>query len=354
MTTPLNLKCRIGNLENYLTRLLESGLVPFIKSSPGAGKSAVVHQVAEKLKLKLIDHRMSTSAPEDLTGLPEFYDLNETERRARFVPLGDLFPLEGDKIPEGYDGWLLFLDEFNSADRRTMAASYKLILDKMVGQKRLHSNVAIVLAGNLMTDKAIVSPVGTALQSRVAHLELEINVEDWIEWAWDHGIDHRIISYISQFGVTKLMDFNPDHKDHTFCCPRTWGFMSNLIKDRKIDAAEIANNQSLYAGVISSGVALEFLNYTQIFDELPAIERIIQDPDGVEMPKTTSHKYAIITMMIANMSVANFPNFLKYAKRMEKSLEVLMVRSSLKRAPEVSRLHEYNDACIALAQMLKK
>lgn len=35
----------------------------------------------------------------------------------------NLFPLKGSKIPEGYEGWLIFLDEFMSADKFTQAAA---------------------------------------------------------------------------------------------------------------------------------------------------------------------------------------------------------------------------------------
>lgn len=97
---------------------MEVGLVPFITSSPGLGKSAVVKQIAADFKLELIDLRLSQCAPEDLMGLP----MRNAQGRAEFAPFA-MFPIKGDPLPEGKNGWLLFLDEFNSATTSVQAAA---------------------------------------------------------------------------------------------------------------------------------------------------------------------------------------------------------------------------------------
>lgn len=89
-----------------IERCLKANVVPFITSSPGLGKSSIVKQIAEDYGLILIDHRLSTSAPEDLSGLPRFRE----DGTAEFSPFAGLFPLRGQAIPEGKNGWLLFLN----------------------------------------------------------------------------------------------------------------------------------------------------------------------------------------------------------------------------------------------------
>ena len=74
-------------------------------------------------------------------------------------------------------------------------------------------------AGNLETDNAIVQPMSTALQSRLAHLELVVDSKEWVNWATSNGIDHRITSYIN-FKPGNLYTFNPDHTDKTYASPR--------------------------------------------------------------------------------------------------------------------------------------
>ena len=209
-------RCTPRQVKEFVTDCLFAGLVPFVQSSPGMGKSTIMRDVAKDLQLKMIDHRLSTSAPEDLSGLPRF----DENGRAVFAPFADLFPLEDTPKPEGKEGWMLFLDEFNSASKSVQAASYKLILDRMTGQHRLHQNCVITAAGNKATDRAIVNPIGTAMKSRLVHLSMDIDFDEWMQdVALKDNWDKRIIAYLSQY-PSKLMDFKPDHHNKTFCCPR--------------------------------------------------------------------------------------------------------------------------------------
>jgi hypothetical protein len=52
-------------------------------------------------------------------------------------------------------------------------------------------------------------------------MELVVDSEEWIEWAEQNDIDHRITSYI-KFKPGQLYTFTPDHTDKTYACPRTW------------------------------------------------------------------------------------------------------------------------------------
>ena len=83
-------------MPQVLATLIEAGLVPFITSSPGMGKSAIVAQLAEAGNLKLIDHRLSTSEPTDFTGLPGFVD-----GYAVMHPFREIFPLADQELPAG-------------------------------------------------------------------------------------------------------------------------------------------------------------------------------------------------------------------------------------------------------------
>jgi MoxR-like ATPase len=144
------------------------------------------------------------------------------------------FPLEGDPLPAGYSGWLLFLDELNSAPIPVQSAAYKLILDRKVGLFNLHPNVAMVAAGNLETDGAIVNPMSTALASRMAHLFVELNVKDWLNWANESHLDYRITSFI-EFLPTKLNTHTPDNPEMAYASPRTWEFSDRILKLQDIN-----------------------------------------------------------------------------------------------------------------------
>lgn len=193
-------------------QILSVNLVPFLQGSPGIGKSAVIKEVADGAKLKVIDLRLSQCEPTDLLGLPVL-----SENKAKYKAF-DTFPLEKDKVPAGYKGWLLFLDELNSAPRSVQVAAYKIILDRMVGQEKLNDKVYIVAAGNLATDNAVVNSLSTALRSRLVNIECQVSVEEWLDWAVEQKFNPDILAYVSYKGTKGLYSFNPEQNDQTFAC----------------------------------------------------------------------------------------------------------------------------------------
>lgn len=314
-------KCKPRQIKGFVEDCLYAGLVPYVQSSPGMGKSSIMRNVATSLNLKLIDHRLSTSAPEDLSGLPRF----NKDGFAEFVPFSELFPTEGQDLPKSKDGWMLFLDEFNSASKGVQAACYKLILDRMTGQKKLHERVVISAAGNLSTDKAITNPISTAMQSRVVHLEMEVCFSEWLEdVALVENYDTRIVAFLSQYN-SKLMDFNPDHNEKTFCCPRTWEFVNKLISGKAVNES-IA---PLLSGTITSGVAVDFIQFTKVFNNMVSYQDVMRDPNGCPIPNDNATRWAVISSLLEKVTENNLESLAKYANRFSMDFRVLFFRSTM-------------------------
>lgn len=334
----------------YVERCLKVGLVPFLQSSPGIGKSSIMKAIADFFNLKLIDHRLSTSPPEDMSGLPAFKD-----GYAYFAPFAELFPVEGATLPINpstglqYDGWLIFLDEFNSARKETQAAAYKLILDKMVGQHKLHESVAIACAGNLSTDRAIVNPLSTAMQSRVIHIEMVHSFEEWLmDVALPQNYDHRAVSFLSQH-QDKLMDFRPDHSEKTFCCPRTWEFTERLVNGQEVNDEDTG----LLAGAITAGVAASFVQYCKVFDRIPKVEDIIADPHHHSIPRELDMVWAVTGALLSNLTDKNIDKISIYVDRLDTSMRILFYRSILARHPDLRRHPAYVRALTNIGQYLR-
>jgi hypothetical protein len=340
-------RCTPRQTRASIIRCIESGLVPFVQSSPGMGKSTIMRSIADEFMLHLIDHRLSTSAPEDLSGLPEFYTDEHGVRRARFVPF-DLFPVANTPIPPNKDGFMLFLDEANSGTKQVQAACYKLILDKMTGQFPLHPNCAITMAGNLTTDRAIVNPLSTAMQSRVIHIEMQIDFGEWLEdVAIQQAYDERIIAFLN-WKEPYLMDFNPDHNEKTFCCPRTWEFMNNLIKNRPVTD----NDTTLFAGAITSGVAVEFTQFCEIYKDLTKIEDVLRDPTGTEVPHGADRKWAVVSHLMGKVEEKTFPDVAKYINRFDLSFRVLFYRTLIATKPMLRNHPTFAQAMVEVNKYL--
>ena len=111
------MEIKLSRAAELITLALKANLVPMVHGSPAIGKSSIVKWIAKKFNLKLIDLRLSQCDPTDLLGFPYIFG-----NRAGYRPM-ETFPIMGDEIPKGYNGWLLFLDELTSASTAVQAAA---------------------------------------------------------------------------------------------------------------------------------------------------------------------------------------------------------------------------------------
>jgi hypothetical protein len=301
--------------------------VPNFISSPGLGKSAVAKQIAADRNLFLIDRRVGSMVPEDINGLPDFVTMNGI-RRATYSPMS-FWPLATDDIPEGYSGWLLLMDEYNSGNRAMQAATYTVILDHRVGDLALHPKCKVMTAGNLMTDNAIVEELGTASQSRMTHVPVKVCNETWHFWADAHNIDVRVKAFI-KFKPTALHAFDPNHTDLTFPCPRTWETTSKFVSLWGAGPMDKVNRPAI-SGTIGNGMAREFYNFTKVWKELPTIGDIIANPTGYNVPSAPDLRHAITSLIGESISVHNADDLMKYILRLPPDHQVTCLRQAIGR-----------------------
>lgn len=353
----LSLALPPSGIREAVIRAFAGGLVPVIRSSPGLGKSELMQAIADQFELLLIDFRLGQADITDLNGLPRFVTRMRADgtedHRAEFVPFSD-FPLEGDALPMNpktgnpYKGYLLFFDELTSAPKQIQAAAYKIMLERKVGQHKLHSMCSMAGAGNMETDNAVVHAMSTALQSRLIHLEMRLDHKEWIEWAINNNVDSRIIAYVS-FRPNHLHSFDPSHQDRTFACPRTWWFASCLITGRpKLDTID----RSLLGGTISSGVAAEFLSFIEVYTQLPNMADIIADPDNAIVPKEASVKYALTTTLAEFIDDKNVDQIVTYLNRFPVEHRVICIRMARVRKPGIMRHKSINEMFVKLVSMM--
>jgi len=311
----------IPELAKRVVDVLVAKLVPFIYGPPGVGKSDVIRQIAKQHKLKVIDLRLSQCDPVDMLGFP-----THDGKRMGYAP-PQHFPLEGlDTPPDGYNGWLLFLDEFSSAPLAVQAAAYKLIQDKQVGLHALHSKCAVVAAGNEEQDGGIVNRQSTPMQSRLIHLPITVAAEPWLQWATENDLDHRVISYVESH-PDELHKFDPNHDDKTFACPRTWHFASKLIKDKEFEHWFLP----LLTGTVSAGSAHGFVAHVEYYEYLPKIGEIISKPLDLDVPDEPAHLHAVGHMIAAYMKETNADPLMAYLQRFPPEFATVALRAALRR-----------------------
>lgn len=306
--------------QRAIEQVLRANKVPFLKGPPGIGKSAIINTMAKRFKLKMIDIRLPQYEPPDMNGFPT---ADHEAGKSKYLPM-DTFPLEGDELPEGYDGWFIFIDELPSASKDMQACAYKLILDRMVGQKRLHSRCMVACAGNNMEDEAVVYEMSSALSSRLIHLHLRSDFESFRKVMLELDFDHRIRSFM-EFKPNALNNFDPEKLalDDTYACERTWHFLSDIMKQTPPDDEAAL---FVYSGTLGQGIAREFIGFCKVYHNLPSMREIIATPERIEIPTDPGTLYALTGSLGQHAKKDNIDQLMKFIFRMPLDFQVVTLR----------------------------
>jgi hypothetical protein len=287
----------------------------FVWGGPGIGKSAVVRQLAEQDRVPLQDVRALLLDPVDLRGLPF---LGPDGRSKWATP--EFLPKDGAGI--------LFLDELNAAPAMVQASCYQLVLDRKLGEYALPQDWAIVAAGNRDGDRAVTTRMPTPLRNRFVHLEFEVDLQEWSEWAIGNGIRPEVIAFL-RFRQELLSVFDRDA--NAFPSPRSWEFVSRIL-DASPDACV---EHELFAGAVGMGAATEFSAFLKTFRELPNIDAILLNPLKEPVPENAAAQYAVASALAHCASDTNFDRVCAYVGRMPTEFSVLCVRDAMLRQPDV-------------------
>jgi MoxR-like ATPase len=308
-------------ISTALRTLVAASQPVFIWGGPGIGKSAIVRQLAETKQMRLQDIRALLLDPVDLRGLPFF----GPDGRSKWAT-PDFLPQDGAGI--------LFLDELNAAPAMVQASCYQLVLDRKLGEYTLPKDWAIIAAGNRDSDRAVTSRMPSPLRNRFVHLEFEVDLQDWSEWAIAAGIRPEVIAFL-RFRQELLSAFDRDA--NAFPSPRSWEFVSRILDSSPDKSVE----HELFAGAVGAGAATEFSAFLKMFRELPNIDAILLNPLKEPVPDNAAAQYAVASALARCASDANFDRICLYLERMPAEFRVLCVRDASLRAPSIRHTPGY-------------
>jgi hypothetical protein len=234
----------------------------FLWGPPGIGKSDIVKQIGEDAGREVVDVRLALWEPTDIKGIPYY---NAEKGAMVWAP-----PAELPTDPESTA--LIFLDELNSAAPAVQAAAYQLILNRRVGTYELPKGVDIVAAGNREGDRGVTYRMPAPLANRFIHLEAKVDFDDFQEWAVMNNVHPEVVGYVG-FAKQDLYDFDPKSPSKAFATPRSWVFVSDLLKD---DDCDIDTLHNLIAGAVGDGLAVKFMAHRKIAGRLPKAEDILK------------------------------------------------------------------------------
>jgi MoxR-like ATPase len=336
--------------KQIMKSVLNGGNTPFLLGGTGVGKSAVVRQVADELaddkevivdainpnskQFGFIDFRLSLYETVDLGGLPYIDDAGGQKRAF----LGNL-PTKG----EG----LLFFDEYPQASPSVQAVIGQLIYEKRLGEYVLPKGWKIICAGNRVSDRASSNKLPSHVIGRVALIDFEHNVDDWINWANKNNVHEDVIGFISQ-QPQALLEFDPKIVEPQ-PSPRTWTALSDTLKVmQKEDTKYLQQIARTHVGEIQSH---EFATWISLFDTLPNLQDIFNGKE-VEVLDRAGECYACCVALWKLLNNRKddskvydyFENSLAYIKKFSSpEFSIFFVRQCVSSNEDLKDTSAYND-----------
>lgn len=264
---------------------------PFLWGPFGVGKSEGVRQLADTIerrtgkRVSVTDVRLLLFSPVDLRGVP----MASKDGFSDWL-MPRIFDM--DRSEDAIN--ILFLDELSAAPQSVQAAAYQITLDRVIGEHRLPDNCIVIAAGNRTTDKSIAYTMPKALCNRLIHFSVRSDVRSWLEWAKHNDIDSRIIGFIS-FDNSRL-NITPETSDMAFPTPRSWSFVSSLLRTMK--PAKTTDIHMLISSAVGIDTAMAFEEFAELYHKLPRVDDIFSGTCR-EYPKTHQVLYALVSSLEA-------------------------------------------------------
>lgn len=298
----------------------KAGLVAFVLSPPGIGKSDVIRQYAATTERKFIDTRLSYAAPTDIKGFP----IVDREANVMKFATPAEYPTEPGNV------WLL--DEFSCAGKAVQNAALQLVLDRRVGDYTVPDNTLLVLAGNGASHRVHVERLSSAVANRIMFIHLVPDLDDWTEWALAAGVDVRLVAFL-RFRPDLLHSFDPAKWDGEtgFATPRSWAAAARLVASEP----PAYLRHPMLEGLVGPGPAAELNAFLTIYEQLPSIDGILLDPKGSDVPEEPSARYAVCAALANKAEKGNFSRVTTYLGRLPKEFEVFGVRLTVRTKKEV-------------------
>ena len=234
----------------------------FIWGAPGIGKSALVEKFAKDVGMECVSLLGSQLAPEDIIGVPRIRD-----EVSEFLP---------PKMIARKEPYVLFLDELNACSQEVQKAFYSLIYERRIGEYHLPAGSVVIGAGNRAQDSAIVKTMSSALINRMFHVQLKVDVKQWLNWAYDAGINPWVIDYIN--ARPEHLFSQPSKSEEPFSTPRSWHMLSDLLTEYGFGKNTNSNEllRQLAYGCVSPNHAGMFVAFTKQLGNKNLLSEIIK------------------------------------------------------------------------------
>ena len=238
---------------------------------PGVGKTSTVASIAKEIGAKLYAVSIPSKDISYFGGIPNFNDAADLAKYS----ISGTKSVQGttwtvselvsnvNHIAEQHGSCVLLLDDLHKLNPSTSTVMYQLLLDKSIGDFKLHPKVAIITAMN-DSESAGFSGMESPILDRLSLIKADYNHEHWMKH-FGSKLHYLIASFLKanpQFAIE-----TESTSTESSASPRSWTYFSNNLE--LFDRDFITNNVLVLASqFISKEAAESFQKHTLYFNAM--------------------------------------------------------------------------------------
>lgn len=316
----------ISKAKEQVRIAIAAGWPVLLIGQPGIGKTDLCTQVAQEQGMDFICEVATTADPTDVRGLPAVVN-----NKAAYLPYGFLRQLIEASKPT-----LALVDDLGHASPEVQKAFMHLLLARRINENKVSDKVSFITATNDVGQKAGVNSVISPLQNRVCHIHIEPDPDGWCDWAFKNKVNPQIISFVKS--NPKIFDeWQPPSGLQASCTPRSLKMLSDFLDHG-------ARSLDVLAGCIGRNTAIHFMEYVQIYENVPTVNQLLNDPENFEFPSELDHQYALCAALSCETSEESWNTIIKYFndKKVPIEIQVMVVSDASTRDKSVLKMRSVN------------
>ena len=235
----------------------------------GIGKTEVVREWARENNIYLEPLYLSSQETGDLIGLITLTDGVSTWAQPSWLDRMNKAAANGQHC-------VLFLDEISRATLDVRQAVMQLVLDKRIHDHHLpvvnDLQTLVIAADNPDNGSYAVESMDPALLDRFLSIDVEVDVEAWLDYARATNVNTIIRSFIAENPNKLYFVPNEGSVCNISATPRSWVKLSKYI-DNINNIPNIAH-YNIIKGKIGTALAAQFLSFMQNFSKMVGIDNV--------------------------------------------------------------------------------
>ena len=171
----------------------------YLEGMPGIGKTELVHQIAQKLKIGFVSLSITHHTRNTLLGLPMIcaaMDSYGKEVKHTEYTMSEMLALVEQQVRDGYQEGILLIDEFACMAESLVAPMLAFLQQKNIGNHKLPEGWIIVLCSNPPKYNKSARTFDTAIMDRVRKMEIVFDGNEFLDYGKEQGFHESILEYL--------------------------------------------------------------------------------------------------------------------------------------------------------------